>query len=84
MFECVIIPFPIIACCRWVMFQKQYFELTKMGGHKKPLGGTPPWLPRSDGTDNNQNRQKTNAFSNVCILQIQSKHGSVSEEDKMS
>ena len=37
--------------CRYVMFQKQYFELTKMGGHLQLLGGErPPWPPRSDGT----------------------------------
>ena len=33
------------------MFQKQYFELTKLGGHKQSLGGgTAPLAPRSDGT----------------------------------
>ena len=32
--------------CRYVMSQKQYFELAKMGGYEKPLwGGRPPGPP---------------------------------------
>ena len=31
-----------LSSCRCVMFQKQYFEYTKMGGHKQPLGGARP------------------------------------------
>ena len=32
--------------CRYVMLQKQYFEKTKMGGHKQLLGGgTAPLVP---------------------------------------
>ena len=37
--------------CRCVIFQKEYFESAKIGGHKQPLGGhAPPLPPRSDGT----------------------------------
>ena len=39
-----------LSFCRYVMFQKQYFELSEMGGAQTVVrGGTAPVAPRSNG-----------------------------------